>query len=670
MKKQKQIYKVLTTIKNIMKRKKHLLVLLSTFITIYFFIRLLTFYANSLSVIEFAFLTMIFGLAPAYFFRSVFKFENIIDWLVTSSALGMLFIPFLFLLFGWLGWNFVFVYSVVFLYICSFLGIILLFVFADEETVIGYINLNGVTKIDVFFYIILFSYTLILSLHNFDRVYPRWDAFTLWGLDAKLIFDFNRLRDSTFDVFGHFTNTSYYPIYYSIVYDIYGAIVEQFASWINVFINFLALLLVYSSVRQKRFLHKLFIVTVLIMISHVADQTVFMFSMYTDTLVAFLLLLFILILINNYEYTLDTYSRRMFLLLLLPVSFFFVKTGLLFVTYILLIAYITYDFKFLLNYKKVLIKRVDFWVVILAVVAIFQARSFYVSYTLHLQSIPSVSQLVPTQSVMDPTISSFYIYTKELFFWMIEKTPYLVGLWFLGILSVLKIKSIDDKKKFLYIYFLAAGLFFSFCMGYIIKQRSLLSGSLIRYTAITMYLSPLIFTYISIKISKKKAFISTIVLSIGLGYFVFRALIPIPFFQAFTLSTGSYKVYLQQSSDFAKNVLSITGDDAKILIANDSLIDGNKQIGNMDLNTIYLRYFLMYNSVGGQYKRNNLDTFSNIMSQEKPNYILLLSYSGVFDDCENIFNNEHSYLIKLNGDEQDYEDGCVFSQSVIYDVTK
>jgi hypothetical protein len=74
---------------------------------------------------------------------------------------------------------------------------------------------------------------------------------------------------------------------------------------------------------------------------------------------------------------------------------------------------------------------------------------------------------------------------------------------------------------------------------------------------------------------------------------------PMSLNRRFELNTGSYSVWLPEYSAIAENALKISGGDAKILIADDD--PESNRAGNMVTPAIYIRYFLMNNSVGGQY---------------------------------------------------------------------
>lgn len=650
--------------KDVVKRKKYLLFLLGIFALIYLLIKVLTFYMHSLSVLEFAFLSMTFGFAPAYFLGKVFKFENLIGWLVNSSVLGVLFIPFLFITLGWMGINLVFVYSTLFLYICSLLGMVLLFLFADDISVKYYTNFNGVAKVDILFYVILIGYTFILTLLNFYRVYIQWDAFTFWGLDAKYIFQLNRLRDSTLDVFGAFRYTAYYPVYYSIIYDLYGAVAEQYANWINVFLNFLALLLVYNNTRRKNFEHKLFIVTMLIVVSYIAVFSVNMLSMYADVLCAFILLLFMKVLTDNYRFDPETYYKRMLLLLLVAISLYFIKSPFLFLTFVLVILYIFYDFNLLLKNWDVLTRRADFWLVLAIVAALYFMRFYYFAFVL------KTGSDTPINDLYSPRFSSLYStinYAVELIYWLVNRSPYFVGMWILGAFSVFVVNRNRLDKTYYYVYWISFFVVFIYCVIYIINQSDLTSGSLVRYCAIVMYLIPLMFTYIEIKLSRVKSFGLIAALFIMSGHIFIKTMTPMPLFERFSLSTGSYNVILKKESKIAEKTLEISGDAARILIVDD--FSNDVLLGNMYLDAIFVRYFLMFNSVGGQYMISPDNLYDYALSQSA-DYVLLLSYTDTFDHCERILAGDRNYLIKINGVESFSADECIFINDIIFDLSK
>jgi len=638
---------------------KPLLILLGILFALYWLFKVFVLYASSLRVVELVFLSLFLGIGPAYFFRRVFKFDNIIGWLVNSSVLGMLFIPFLFLLFGWIGFNAVFVYSVWFIYACAFWGIISLLVFSDKNILVEYIKLPNFSMLDIFFYIVLFGYTLILTLLNFHWVYPGWDAFTLWGLDANYMFQFNHLRDASIDVFGSFTYTSYYPIYYSLIYDLYGAVVEQYANWVNVFFNFLALMLIYNNIIKKSAEQKGMIVAVLVATSYGAITAVLMLLMYADMLDAFNMLLFMVVLTNDDEYPVELYGKRTILLLLLAVSFYFIKTPFLFLTVILILSWMVYDIKFLLGNWRNLLNRADFLFPVGVVVALYIMRFNYFGTIVKAQSdTPVDGLLLPVAS----SLSLYFLYAKELFVWLFETSPYLVGLWLLGICFILLIRKMKLDKGDIHILFVSLFVFLFYCGFDILYLGSVYHYSLPRYTAISMYLIPLMLGRLSIVLPQKISYSLTSVFLLVISYFFVKTMTPMPLHEGFQLSTGSYNVFMPEYSLTAEDVLGISGGNARILIADDY---DNKLISNMFPPAIYVRYFLMYNSVGGQYVSLHAKDLQKYALGYNADYILLLDYDSSLDYCDDTLVAGQSYLIKIDKNGIKKEEECAFSEESV-----
>ncbi len=644
-------------------RRRFLLFLLGIFAAVFLSIRHVVSYAHSLQVFEFAFITLIFGFAPAFFFRKVFKFENIIGWLVNSSVLGVLFIPFLFILLGWVGINWVFIYSIIFLYGCSLLGLLLLFLFEDDLSLKNSLGLKGIGKSDIFFFAVLGGYTFILTLQNFYRVYIQWDAFTFWGLDAKYIFQMNQLRDSTLDVFGLFRYTAYYPVYYSIIYDLYGAVVEQYANWINVFLNFLAMLLVYNQIIHKGFAQKFFVVTLLVIVSYAAFLNVYMLSMYSDVLCAFTLLLFAVVLTSPYEFEHETYNKRIFLLLTAATCLYFIKSPYIFLTGFLIFVYILYDFELLQNNWRILINRTDFKVGIAIIVLMYAMRSYYFAFILEVGNTP-IKDLYTPHFV---SLHSSAVYGAGLAAWFFNRSPYLVGLWVVGLCSVLLIGKSGPNRSYYYIYCLSISIVLFYLAVYVINQSDLTSGSLVRYCAVVMYLIPLLFTWFHFDPPPAKLIVSTAVLFLLCGYFFTKIMTPMPMYEKFELSTGSYNVVLKKEARLAEKALRLAGNSSRILIADD--VSNDILVGNMNIEAIFVRYFLMFNSVGGQYTTTADRLYEYALIQDA-DYILLLSYADSFDSCGKILMDGHHYLIKTEEDLPRGDGECLFSGNIIFDLSK
>jgi hypothetical protein len=626
---------------------------------------LLTRIIKALSVIEFAFLTVSFGFALAFYFHRVFSFDNIVGWFINGSALGLLLIPLTFLTLGWLKINLVFAWSVPFLYICSIAGILSLFL-VDQDEIKAYWHYEGIQKIDYVILSIFAMFTALLTLINFDSFFISWDTFNFWGLDARYIFENSQLRDAEFhrSVLIH-RYTSFYPLYYAIIYDLYHGVFEQFASWINIYINFIGMLLVYTRVLKKNTTKKLIIAAILLIVGYTATNIVYMFSMYADVLCAFLLLIYFLVLTDDSEISVSSYWQRVTLLLLIAISFYFVKSHFVYFTAILAGTWLIYDWKFLWDNRKHLLKEKALWLTITGIIVLLGMRFVYFA------NIGSVSSFEKADSsflfrMQSTSIAAFLEYTLHLIEYMIAETPYFLGLWWLTILSIFFVKKMD--KRYISLFFATIFIFLLPVASYVIRQQTLRTDSLLRYSGIAMYLFPLVISFVAIQRNKLTKTTAALVLGVITIFVFFNLMWPMPLSKSFKLTDGRYQTELEKYYQYANQVLEITGEDGNVLIADDL---EDQTVTNMLNPAIYIRYFMMNNSVGAQYQGLPQNMLIQYAQENDADYILLLSYADSFVGCERLLKPDHDYLINLHeGTVNPDLDKCVFTSFQITDLGK
>ena len=246
---------------------------------------------------------------------------------------------------------------------------------------------------------------------------------------------------------------------------------------------------------------------------------------------------------------------------------------------------------------------------------------------------------------------------------MIESTPYYLGFWWLSVLSIFFVKEINKKYIFL---LLSTLLIFLLPVGsYIMSQRSFNSESLPRYSAIVMYLFPLVVGFIDIKEDKLRKIAAYGVFGLVFLFVFLNSMYPMPLIEKFTLSKGTYQSELAKYNQFAVSILDLTGPDSRVLIADDlaSGITTNTLIPD-----IFVRYYMLNNSVGAQYKIATED-ISTYADQYHTDYILLLSYADSFENCEGVFTADRDYLIDIRDGELSSDPGsCEFSTVEIIDL--
>jgi hypothetical protein len=266
-------------------------------------------------------------------------------------------------------------------------------------------------------------------------------------------------------------------------------------------------------------------------------------------------------------------------------------------------------------------------------------------------------------SIQSISLYSLIEYLIVLFQYMIRNTPYFLGLWWLTLCSILFVKEIN--KKYIFIYSSAIVIFLMPVINYIMRQWDFHSESLLRYSAIVMYLFPLAISSVHIESKTIKRISSVIIFSIVLGYVFLNIMWPMPLKEKFSLSNGTLLSALTKYDQYAERVVNITGPEARVLIADD--IPGEK-ITNMMVPAIFIRYFMMYNSVGSQYK-NETNSLYHYAKENNADYILLLSYDNSFSHCEELLTMEYDYLIDISeGRININSDECIFSAFDIYDL--
>ncbi|MGD2027286.1 MAG: hypothetical protein PVI99_05665 [Anaerolineales bacterium] len=648
--------------KDFFQEKRSQLLIGIGFIAAYLAISLVTRLATSTKVIEFAFLTIAFGFAPAYYLRHAYKFKGLTGWLLHAGTLGLLLIPFLFLFFGWLNLNFIFEYSVLFLLLCSGAGLLTLF-FSDGENIRKHLAVGKIDRVDVVIGAVFLAFSAVLTLQNFDQIYIHWDTFTFWGIDGKYIFENNQLRDQAFhaDVLV-FRYTSFHPIFHSIIYDLYGGIAEQFAAWINVYINFLAMFLIYLQVRKKSAMNQFIVSASILMISYSALEVAYLLSLHADVLSAFLLLVYFLVLTNDAHRTLETYWQRVFLLLMLATTFYFIKSPFLYFSIILIGVWVLYDSKFILDNLEKLIRNRGFVLSILGAILLWVMRFIYFAKIGAASDIEKAASNF-TINVQPTTFNSFLEYLVDLSQYMVDATPYLLGFWCLALLSIFFVK--EPNKKYLYLVTSTLLFFLLPIAAYIARQTSFQSESLPRYTSIVMYLFPLVLSKVGFVQDKVRKLGAYSIFGVASLFVFLNILWPMPLNERFTLSEGTYQSVMTKYAQYAEDVVGRTGPDARILIADDM---PGSITSNRDIPAIFLRYFMIYNSVGGQYTipTSNLGEYA---VQADAEFILLLSYQDSFDACDQMLSTGRDYLIGIRQGAFTVEPGsCIFSEFEIVDL--
>lgn len=113
---------------------------------------------ESLKVVEFAFLLLIIGLAPAYLLKNTLDYDNIVSWFSNAAAISLVFIPLMFLLSGFLGINIVFSNPIPILYILATLSLAYVILFVNDSDFVTNLSVKSMSTFDKTAYILIFFF--------------------------------------------------------------------------------------------------------------------------------------------------------------------------------------------------------------------------------------------------------------------------------------------------------------------------------------------------------------------------------------------------------------------------------------------------------------------------------------------------------------------------------
>lgn len=596
---------------------------------------------------EFPVLLIIIGLPIAYLIRPYLKINSMLHWCVNAAAVSLLFIPFLFIIAGFLNINIIFTHSVGFIYLLAFISFVLLMIIGKETEVKELRFFTSDWKADVFaiglIAMVVFQYTLV----NFSHRNIGWDTFTFWGLDAKYIFENDRLRDATFNVTQKFHYTSLFPVLYAIVYDFFGKIVEQFATWLNIFVMAIAAFQVYFMLDRRSVTAKLLGIALIMatIVGASIENIARIFNFYSDIYCAFLLLQFALYLIQVPPVSKKHYGVRLFLIMLPLVALGFVKDGLFQISLIMFIIYLVHDLPVFRKDLREIVTSRSFIIGTGSILLLFLLRTTYFASVQ--KDVSIIDTVIPTLNLFsfDKAIKNL----GSIINFFITISPVMSGIWLFQVLLAIFAMTRKRLARSGYFIFAISLLgFLYFVAGFVIKLIEIESRSLARYTTLVMFVTPILIAFIDLETRSKairKALQMFTLLIILVASLV--SLNGIADHLPFYLSPGAYKdTDLKEQFEVSNKVLQITGSDARILIVQENTVES--LLTNMAEPGIYYRYYLMNNSVGGQFNTLKYADLKDYAVKNGAEYMLLLSYDGMFSGCDSELIRYQEYLIEVS----------------------
>lgn len=618
-------------------------------------------------------LGVLLGIGFTGYLKKIFPIKNIITFLTLSLFNGLWINTLIVFLLGVVGVSINAPLFMLYIPVSFLLNMFLFFYCVKEETFKEYLSKTKLEVIDIVWMGIFSLFFIMLANACMELFTPAWDSFTFWALDSKYIFEHEKLRDGSFLLLAN-NYLSFYTIQINYVYLLYGKIVEQSASLLSLIYTFIGITLVSSYVIDikrsavKKSLLYLSLVAA-IYTSFVVHYV--LISLYADLFLSVVLLIFVLVLFLK-KPSIENYWKRVIVLLFLALTLYLTKTHYLVMGIFLFFSFLVYDFKFIIDNRRQLLKKplilLSLGVTVLFLLVIRK-------YALSLTNEGAFVEGVARQIKIDGYI---FVGLKEVIKQLLSRAPlFSLTLFMYLVLSLFIKKGLDkyDIRKMIFLFILIAMP----VSMYVLKILNIVDLSMLRYIGLSFFVIPILFldslpeSEIDVKWQK---FLVVFVITVVPFLVLFQIAKETSFDFNFLPHGGSYKDFtykykeidmdkhfnpMIEFSDISQKVLEIIPGDATIMVLD--LVNSNdqNQIANTFLSGLYLRYYLSNNNLGGPYAcspENCFEFFHNM----QPDYILIYTYDIYWEECNEILGFEKSYLVKFDKSGKLHEEGkCIVS---------
>jgi len=603
---------------------------------------LLSKYFLLIRIISLILVFLVIGMSFAKFFKETFKYENQLDFIINSLVLGSFLSVFLLLMLGMIGVVYTDTLLIIFFSVLS-IASLLYTILSKKDSELEIVFDQRIQLLDILWVAVFLLLFYLLIQICLEQYFPHWDCFTFWAVDAKYLFENMRLRDATFNLLSHFSYSSLYPLYSFLIYKVLGGIYEQFAGIITVYFALLSCLLVFKRIYKqpsKRLKSFQYLFLLLVPIIFLSTLNVIV-NIYADVFCSFLVLLFTVVLLQS-KVTVEGYYKRFFLVSVIAISLYLVKSPYMPIAAFLLLVFILYDVKYWIKNFQQLKKQYKIVLVILLLLMFFIIQQKYLSQFQATSIVEATNRRVRIAS-----LEEYAVYLGSIFKLILKEAPYIFFLYiaYFCVLAFGSLKASRKTKFFLIV--LVLGTLFIPLFFYVIRLANLTSRSLLRYIGISFFACSYAFTYMRIRSSKNKEMLYNILFilfTILSGLFLLSQTY-LEYNLDFKLEphSGRYQDFRWQKGyyDIAEGVKSYLPKDSKVLI-----VDGlNERIlGNNDMHALGVRYYLFNFSVGGLYKTPK-EKISTTIEESKADYILILQYDGYWTECLDL-SAKGTYLIK------------------------
>ena len=611
----------------------------------------------SLSFFIFIPISLLSGIGFVTFFRDIFQVRNIITYVLLNLFIGVFVNTYIIFFLGTFGVTLDSRFYSVYLVVIIIFNILLFLLNCREEDIQDILNHTRFKIVDFVWFLILLVFSLVFIKICLENYFPNWDSFTHWAIDTKVIFEGEAFRDESYDLikFGYLP---FYSLQLSYVYWIYRAVVEQYSSLltlsyalIGVFFCFSSVLSIKGSYIKKTLLY-LFAFSSFFSFSLIQGLV---FSQYSDVFTSVLVLLSAMVLFGRKPKE-QNYWKRILLYFLLAYGIFLTKSAYLVITVFLLAFLILYDLRFIMdNYRKLIRSHKNLFVVLLIICCVYWIASYSSAF--------QGDQTVYSTAIQQLRSFDFnnIVYVVNMIEFIVKKLllfSFVFSILLFWCLFVNRKTSRRDFLKISFVLLLALIPMFYWFLG----NRGLEDMSILRYISLIFFASPYIFSEISsprqIVGKYKRYLLIWITFLVPVSLFL-RVTVDLELSLTFSPHTGQYKDFIWQKSFYslATRVKEAVPEGSRIMLVKEQ---ESNLLGNMDLPSIILRYYLSDESVGHQY-RYQVEQWYEYMKKFAPDYILVSSYTDYWLGCNTILEEGNSYLISTENFEETYsEDVCFF----------
>lgn len=616
-------------------------------------------YHPLLSFLFLIFVITLAGIGPAIIANRLFKFHSLFFLSLLSTICGLFFVNLSVLTAGHLGMQVSGPTLVGIFAVCITISITILVVTLMARRVslslpqilrsqrFSKLLFEGFSAADALALFVFFVFYGYMFMINMKYYFPYWDNFTYWLLDAKIIYTTGLLRQNL-DVISTNNYSSYYPLHAVYVYNLFGEIVEQFASFFTTFYGLLATLVAYTITRGQNNMKKIVVASALLIINLVVAQNQGTpFTFYSEMIIAFVTVFYFLVLSQNPD--IQTYPLRLFFIILLSILFTFIKDVYIYYTILSLILWLIRDFNFIRrNFRKIILHRGNL-LVLSAFALMFIPRAVYTSAV---HAIGRAGSITP--KAIQINIYLIWEYLKEITSYVVANYYPVLGTIVAGITVFITSKQKTTSQKVILLgIFAFPGLIFSY---YVLTRFELQSQSILRYVTISLFAIPFLFSFSDLirpTISKWwNAMVAFVPVTIILySILTLRFLFPLDIAD----HSGRYSDFTLQKPyyELSERTKAFIGDE-NILVSYAPYQDKNL-LANTTIPVLFTEYYLAENATGGQFSKTAA-AMVEFARTTGTKYVLVTNPNSLINDFFGLeTDNKLDFIVEIRTGDSNYQ---------------